>query len=528
MHARRTHRRPAAALACAALLAACASGPAEEKERPIDVHLVPQPVSVTADGEPFVLDDSTQVSAAGDAVPVAVYLAESLRPSTGLPLPVSAEPATSGAISLRLGGDADLGAEGYQLDVTAEGVDLLAHEPAGLFRAVQTLRQLLPATVESDTAQPGPWEVPGVSVADRPRFAWRGAMLDVARHFFSVEEVKRFIDLAALYKVNVVHLHLTDDQGWRIAVESWPELTGIGASTEVGGGRGGFYPKADYIDIVEYAATRYITVVPEIDVPGHTNAALASYPELNCDDRAPEPFAGTRVGFSALCLDKPVSYEFLEDVFGELAAMTPGQFLHVGGDEARTIADEEYAAFAVRIQKIVAATGKSAVGWQELATGALEPGSVVQYWNTDEGPAQVVEAVRQGAQVLLSPADRTYLDMKYDAQTPLGYDWAGYVDVRDAYDWDPATLIDGVTEADVVGVEAPLWTETLADIDDVEFMTIPRLSAIAEVAWSPTDRREWEDFRLRLAAQAPRWEAMAVGFHRSPQIPWPPTVQMQP
>ncbi len=302
-------------------------------------------------------------------------------------------------------------------------------------------------------------------ISDEPRFAWRGAMLDVARHFFSVDEVKRFIDLAALYKINVLHLHLTDDQGWRIAIDSWPDLTAVGAGTEVGSGRGGFYTRADYAEIVDYAGARFMTVVPEIDVPGHTNAALASYAELNCDGRASVPFTGTEVGFSALCLDKPVTYEFLEDVFGELAAMTPGPYLHIGGDEAQTVADEEYASFTERVQKIVATTGKQSVGWQELATGALETGTVVQYWNTGEGPARAVEAVEKGARIVLSPADRVYLDMKYDADTALGYDWAGYVEVEDAYDWDPATLIAGVSEADVLGVEAPLWTETLTDIE---------------------------------------------------------------
>lgn len=483
------------------------------------IAVVPRPVSVVVANDPFVLDGSTQVSAGGDEAAVAGYLVDALRASTGLPLTATPERAP-GVISLRLDGDIDLGAEGYRLDVDRESVRLRAREPAGLFRGVQTLRQLLPATIERDTVQPGPWQVPGVCIVDRPRFMWRGAMLDVARHFFTVDEVKRFIDLAVLYKINVLHLHLTDDQGWRIAIDRWPELTGIGASTEVGGGRGGFYPKADYTDIVDYAGTRYVTVVPEIDVPGHTNAALASYPQLNCDGRAPQPFTGTQVGFSALCLDRPSTYEFLADVFDEVAAITPGPFLHVGGDEARTVPDHEYAAFATRIQKIVASTGKRAVGWQEMAAGTLEAGCVVQYWNIDEGPARLLEAVRTGAQVLLSPADRAYLDMRYDARTALGNDWAGCVEVRDAYEWDPATAVDGVTEADVIGVEAALWTETVADIDDVEFMTFPRLPAIAEVAWSPADRREWEDFRFRLAAQAPRWEAMAANFHRSPQIPW--------
>ncbi len=475
---------------------------------------------MVVEGDPFVLDESTAISADAGAVAIAEYLAGALRPAAGLLLPVH-DAARPGGIVLRLDGAAELGGEGYGLDVAADSLVLRAHQPAGLFRGAQTLRQLLPASVEQESAQPGPWEVPGMRIVDHPRFSWRGVMLDVARHFFSVDDVKRFIELAVLYKINIVHLHLTDDQGWRLAIESWPRLATVGGATQVGGGRGGFYTQADYTEIVRYAATRFVTVVPEIDVPGHTNAALASYSELNCDGRSREPFTRTEVGFSALCLDKPVIYEFLEDVLGEVAAITPGPYLHIGGDEAHILSDDEYAPFAERVQKIVAATGKQAVGWQELATGGLEPGTVVQYWNTGEGPVRAVEAVGKGAGLVLSPADRTYLDMKYDAATELGFDWAGYVDVRVAYDWDPATLVEGVGEDDVLGIEAPLWSVTLRDIDDVEVMTYPRLPAIAEVAWSPADRPGWDDFRLRLAAQAPRWAAMGVDFHRSPQIPWP-------
>ena len=483
----------------------------------IGIEVVPAPVSADAGGGSFVLDESTQIRADQAAIPVAEHLADAVRPLTGVALMVSSEPGASSEIALRLDGADRLGAEGYELDVTPDGVVLRAHEPAGLFHGVQTFGQLVQASVARGG---GRCEVAGARISDRPRFAWRGAMLDVARHFFSVGEVKRFIDLAALYKLNVLHLHLTDDQGWRIAIDGWPELTRIGASTEVGGGSGGFYTKADYADLVRYAAARYMTVVPEIDVPGHSNAALASYPELNCDGNAAAPFTGTEVGFSALCVDKPVTYAFLEDVLGEIAAMTPGPFLHIGGDEAQTMTDEDYAAFTERVQKIVAAIGKRSVGWQELTAGPLERGTVVQYWNTGAGPAQAVEAVRRGAQVILSPADRAYLDMKYDGSTELGYDWAGYVDVRDAYDWDPATLIDGVEEADVLGVEAALWTETVAEIGDVETMAYPRLPAIAEVAWSPSGRRGWADFRLRLAAQETWWAAMGIRFHRSPQVPW--------
>jgi hexosaminidase len=493
---------------------------------PVDLSVIPAPASVRASGGAgFVLARSTRILTPPGSPAVArvgAYLAGALRHSTGYPLPVS----NAGVRGDRSGilletASADLGDEGYELEVTGTAVTLRARGPEGLFRAVQTLRQLLPAAIEDPTVQPGPWRLPAVRIVDRPRFAWRGAALDVARHFFSVGEVKRYIDLISLYKLNVLHLHLTDDQGWRIAVDGWPKLGTHGGSTQVGGGRGGFYTKQDYWSIVRYAQDRYITVVPEIDVPGHTNAALSSYPELNCDGHPPQLYTGIDVGFTSLCLDKPVTYRFLDDVIGELAALTPGPYLHIGGDEAKTVPDDRYAAFIERVQGIVRAHGKRAIGWQETAKAKLLPSSVVQYWDVRSPSDAVRRAVRQGSKVVLSPASKAYLDMKYDASTRLGLEWAGHVEVRDAYDWDPATLLDGIGERDVLGVEAQLWSETLRGIADAEFMALPRLPGIAEVGWSPAASRDWGDYRRRLAAQAPRWSAMALDYHRSPQVAWP-------
>jgi hexosaminidase len=319
----------------------------------------------------------------------------------------------------------------------------------------------------------------------------------------------------------VLHLHLTDDQGWRIAISSWPRLAEHGGATQVGGGPGGHYTQRDYAEIVGYALDRHITVVPEIDVPGHTNAALASYPELTCDGRAPERYSGTEVGFSSLCLDKEVTYRFLDEVIGEVAALTPGDYIHIGGDEAHTVGEREYVAFIERLQRIVRAHRKHAIGWQEITRAELLPTSVAQFWDTRAPADTVVEAARRGTRLVLSPGDRTYLDMKYDERTELGLDWAGYVEVRDAYDWDPATLLDGVGEDRVLGVEAELWSETLRTMADVELMAFPRLPGIAEVAWSPAERRTWDDYRRRLAAHGPRWSAMGVAYHPSPQVPWP-------
>jgi hexosaminidase len=488
--------------------------------------IVPVPVSVEAvQGTWFTLAGSTRIltsPGSAEAARIGGYLAEVLRRSTGYALPVSEAGAgdRAGSIWLQLAPGGPPGEEGYQLEVTGESATLQAGRPAGLFRAVQTLRQLLPAAVESASAQPGPWRLPGGRIVDHPRFAWRGAMLDVARHFFTAEEVKRYLDLLALYKLNVLHLHLTDDQGWRIAIRRWPRLATHGGGTEVGGGPGGHYPQREYAEIVAYARDRYITVVPEVDVPGHTNAALASYAELNCDGRARDRYTGTEVGFSALCVEEPVTWRFLDEVLGELAELTPGPYLHIGGDEVKTLPDDRYAGFVERVQQLVRAHGKRMVGWQEITKARLDPTTVAQYWDAGAG-GDAARAVREGTRLVLSPASRAYLDMKYDRRTELGLEWAGHVEVRHAYDWDPSTLLEGVGEDAVLGVEAPLWSETLRSVGDLERMAFPRLPGIAEVGWSPAASRRWDDYRQRLAAHGPRWSALRIAYHRSPQVPWP-------
>ncbi|MFE6467610.1 beta-N-acetylhexosaminidase [Streptomyces rochei] len=489
---------------------------------PLD-RVIPAPASVEPGGAPYRVTRGTHIRVDGspDARRVGDYLAELLRPSTGYPLPVTDR--GTGGIRLRLA-EGPYGAEGYRLDSGRDGVTITAGEAAGLFHGVQTLRQLLPAAVEKDSVQPGPWLVAGGTIEDRPRYGWRGAMLDVSRHFFTVDEVKRYIDRVALYKYNKLHLHLSDDQGWRIAIDSWPRLATYGGSTEAGGGPGGHYTKDDYREIVRYAASRHLEVVPEIDMPGHTNAALASYAELNCDGVAPPLYTGIEVGFSTLCVDKEVTYDFVDDVVRELAALTPGRYFHIGGDEAHSTPHEDFVRFMDRVQPIVAEHGKTVIGWHQLAGANPAEGALVQYWGLDRTDdaekAQVAEAARNGTGLILSPADRTYLDMKYDEDTPLGLDWAGHVEVRRSYDWDPAAYLPGVPESAVRGVEAPMWTETLQTPDQLDFMAFPRLPGVAELGWSPAAAHDWDTYRVRLAAQAPRWEALGIDYYRSPQVPW--------
>ena len=489
--------------------------------------LIPLPAEVEVlEGPPFVVTDATPIVAEGlEARRIGTMLAALVgNTAETTPAVVGAAPAGVPAVRLRVDAGAGHGAEGYGLEATAEGVEIEASTPAGLFYGVQTLRQLLPARVEYGAAFYAPLEVPAVRIADRPRFEWRGMMLDVARHFFSVEDVERVVDLMALHKLNRLHLHLSDDQGWRIEIPGRPALTEVGGRTQVGGGPGGFYTVEDYERIVAYAAERFVTVVPEIDLPGHTNAALASIPELNCDSVAREPFTGTAVGFSTVCVESEATWAFVEDVVGALAAVTPGAEIHLGGDEVEELTPAEYARFVERAQRVVEAAGKRYVGWDDVAEADLAPGAVVQVWRPQVPAvvASVAEAVAAGAEVVLSPSDRIYLDMKVDSTMVLGLSWAGFNGVRDAYEWDPGALLEGVPEAAVRGLEAPLWSETLATIRDVEFMAFPRLAGVAEAGWTPQASRSWDGYRARLGAFGPRWTALGVHFFRSPEVEWSP------
>lgn len=476
-------------------------------------NLIPKPSSitpeqgefpVTADTEILLYPDNDELTRIGN------FFADALRPATGFPLPVSAGAPSEGNIHFTLTGDTSLGAEGYEIKIAPETITVSAHQPAGLFYAVQTLRQLVPP-------RDGPWGIAAGTIRDVPRFAWRGAMLDVSRHFFQVDDVKRYIDEIAAYKINHFHLHLSDDQGWRIEIKSWDKLATYGGSTEVGGGAGGYYTQAQYSDLVQYAAERYITLVPEIDMPGHTNAALASYPELNCNNTAPALYTGTEVGFSSFCVDKEITYKFIDDVVRELAALTPGPYIHIGGDEARSTETADYIKFMTRVQDIVKANGKQMLGWEEISQIKLDPSSLAQHWNSSDFTAS---AARQGAHAIMSPASKAYLDMKYDSSTKLGLDWAGLVDVVKAYTWEPATEIENLDESAILGVEAPLWSETLTTLDDIEYMAFPRLFGIAEIGWSPKTSRDWNEYKQRLATHGPRLRAMGINFYRAPQVDW--------
>lgn len=485
-------------------------------------NLIPKPVSVRPGEGVFQLSDNTVIAIMPgnpELRRIAGYMAGLLKPATGFAFNIDTTAKAGNAFSLNLVGDSSLGNEGYELSISPKNVVINAYNVAGIFYGVQTIRQLLPATIEKKDKQPGSWAIAVGTIRDYPDYKMRGAMLDVARHFFQVEDVKKYIDFLACYKMNTLHLHLSDDQGWRIEIKKWPRLTEYGSTTQVGGGKGGFYTQQQYKELVQYAADRFITIIPEIDMPGHTNAALASYPELNCNekDKDPKLYTGTEVGFSTLCTKNEKVYQFVNDVFDELAAITPGPYLHIGGDESHATKKEDYIPFVNRVQAIVKQKGKYVIGWDEIALSTLQPNTMAQYWADS---ANSKNAVKQGAKIIMSPASRAYMDMQYDSTTKLGLHWAGYIEVDKAYDWNPATLVNGIERKDIAGIIAPLWTETIATIDDIEYMMFPRFPGYAEIAWSPAAGRSWDEYKIRLGKHAPRMKAMDIDYYPSKLVDW--------
>lgn len=479
---------------------------------------IPKPVSVVGTGNTFELTRSITVYYQAEVEGLqqtAQNLALELNRIGGInPVVMSTTETPTSGIFLSVGDTIDeLNNEGYIINIDKKIIKISANSTAGCFYGIQTLLQTIPGNYTTVS----PLEIATGVIRDFPEFGYRGAMLDVARHFFSVEDVKRFIDFLAAYKMNALHLHLSDDQGWRIEIKSWPKLTEIGGSTEVGGGEGGFYTQEQYADIVKYAQDRNIIIIPEIDMPGHTNAALASYAELNCDGKARELYTGIEVGFSTLCTSKEITYQFVDDVIREIAAITPGPYFHIGGDESHVTPLEDYIPFVNRVQEIVVKHGKKVIGWDEIANATPVEGATVQFWDNLKNTGMALE---KGAKVIISPASKAYLDMQYDSTTHLGLHWAGYIEVDKGYSWNPLELVPGITKEQILGVEAPLWTETVTNISEVEYMVFPRLPGYAEIGWTSPDSRSWEEYKLRLAQHGKRFEAMDINFYRSPMVPW--------
>jgi hexosaminidase len=515
-------------------------------------QLVPQPVRVQPLAGEFILSPGAVIAAQDEALPAARLLAEWLSRSTGYGLPL--QPWLSpGLPGIRLEIDlslAALGREGYRLEVNNSGVLLRAPAPAGLLHASQTLRQLFPPEIFSEGALNGiSWTLPCAEIEDQPRFAWRGGMLDVSRHFMPLEFIERFIDLLALHKMNFFHWHLTDDQGWRIEIKRYPRLTEVGAwrpETIVGRMRrdqtefqydgvphGGFYTQDEIRRVVEFASRRGVRVVPEIEVPGHSQAAIAAYPKLGC---GPEPLEVARQ-WSIFTYDvynpfEP-TFEFLENVFGEVTDLFPGLFIHVGGDEVLKkswqenqavqqrmkdleLADEDalQSYFIRRLETILQGHGRRLVGWDEILEGGLASSATVMSWRGEVGG---IAAAQAGHDVVMAPNTYTYFDY-YQATDkeaePLAI--GGFVPLSKVYSYNPIPAELTPEQArHVLGTQFQVWTEYMGGPAQVEYMAYPRACALSEAAWSPLEGKDWQAFTARLSAHLKRLDMMKVNYRKA-------------
>lgn len=511
------------------------------------IAIIPQPVKVTEHPGRFTIKPTTVIWSDTASAAIARQFARDVEPATGFTLRVrTGGEVPAGSVAFRRDRSlARLGPEGYTLDIRPGRVVARAPELAGLFYAVQTMRQLLPPEIfrEAPSGQTS-WTLPAVAIEDYPRFGWRGAHLDVGRHFMPKEFVKKYIDLLALHKLNVFHWHLTEDQGWRLEITQYPKLTEVGAwrkETLIGRPRGqeerkydrrrhgGFYTQEDAREIVAYAQARFITVVPEIEMPGHAVAAIASYPELGVTGEPME--VATRWGiFSDILNAKPSTIQFMQNVLTEVMTIFPGRCIHVGGDEADKtkwkaspeiqgrikelgLKDEhELQSWFIRqMDAFLTSHKRRLVGWDEILEGGLAENAVVMSWR---GTAGGIAAARAGHDVVMAPTSNTYLDyaQSRDPDEPVGQTTLLTLDKVYAFDPVPDEL-EAQYAKHVLGGQAQVWTEYMADAKAVEYMAFPRLTALAEAVWTPKDRKDYAGFVARLTRHLERLRALDVNFH---------------
>lgn len=530
-----------------------ASGFSQSTPKPA---IIPEPVSMTTGSGLFTLPQ--QVVIAADANPALTTTIDFLKQRLSVPTGynVSVNNSAAGAtvrLQLLQTPDAQIGQEGYKISVTGNGAVVSANAPAGIFYGVQTLLQLLPKEIESPTAVQGvAWSMPQVEITDYPRFGWRGLMFDVARHFFTKEDVKQYINQMARYKYNLLHLHLTDDEGWRIQIKSLPKLTEVGAwnvkkegyfgtfsppTKDEPRNYGGFYTHEDIRELVQYAQERFVNILPEIDVPGHSLAAIAAYPELACSfGKGPKPEVSSGQSIKDwskhialiddnLCPANENVYQFLDKVFTEVAQLFPFPYIHMGGDETfKTFwqssdavkalmkrenlknMDEVQSYFVKRVEKIVSSKGKKVIGWDEILEGGLAPGAAVMSWRGMKGG---IAAAKMGHEVVMSPTDFAYIDyMQGDAFVePRIY---ASLRLNKAYQFDP--LPEGVDPKLIKGGQANLWTEQVYHMRHAQYMTWPRGFAIAESVWSPKAKKNWDEFVPRVEAHMKRFDVADVKY----------------
>tara|TARA_R110002124_G_scaffold2086_3_gene13653 strand:- start:26 stop:1645 length:1620 start_codon:yes stop_codon:yes gene_type:complete len=486
-------------------------------------NLIPRPLKIIPTNSAFGLDKNTIIYTSQNAEgfpEVGEFLSEKIKWQTELDLAVNSTPNASSQriIFINQSDSTEFSSkEGYDLYITQDSIILNSKTAEGAFRGIQTIRQIIPETSNDTLSENKMWLIPTGKIIDNPNFEYRGSMLDVARHFFSVEDVKKYIDILAYYKINTLHLHLTDDQGWRIEIKSWPKLTEIGGSSEVGGGPGGFYTQEEYKDIVAYAAKHFITIVPEVDMPGHTNAASVAYPILNGNGKTPKIYTGTEVGFSTFDANKDTVYAFIDDVVREISAITPGPYFHAGGDESHVTKKKDFIHFVSKVDKIVKKYGKKMIGWDEIVHADIDTSAIAQFWANEENAKLAVE---KGLKVILSPGKKAYLDMKYDTLSKYGLNWAGLIPVDTGYVWTPERYVQGINKENILGIEAPLWSETISNMEELEYLAFPRMIGYSELSWSVEENRNWENYKVRLGNQAPYLDKMNVKYYPSELINW--------
>ena len=506
------------------------------------LSIIPQPLHLEQKQGAYLLRDQAVIQIDNTDPALAALgelLSQGLFERTGVRLPVSApkQGNTSSGISLQLVSDT-LGDEGYRLSVSEGGIVAQAEKANGLFYAIQTIYQLLPVDRVTDS----PVSIPAVSIVDRPRFGWRGLMLDVGRYFYSVDYIKKYIDYLAMHKMNVFHWHLTEDHGWRIEIKKYPRLTDVGAwrpSTNFQRGsyinhnpHGGFYTQEEIKDVVAYAQARYVTIVPEIELPGHALAALVAYPELSCTGgpfKIPEQWG---IQKDIFCAGKEEVFTFLEGVLSEVADLFPGEIIHIGGDEApkdrwaacpdcqkriqtEGLKDEHelQSYFITRIEKFLNSKGKRIIGWDEILEGGLAPNAAVMSWRGTKGG---IEAARMHHPVVMAPTSFMYLDYfqgePYLEPSSIG----GFLPLRKVYSFEPIPEeLVGKEQEFILGVQANIWCEYIHSPDKVDYMTYPRGAAVAEIGWSSPDHKDWNDFTRRLEAQYARYAQMGIRYSES-------------
>lgn len=400
-----------------------------------------------------------------------------------------------------------LSPESFSLTLNAEELTIEAGDAAGALYGVNALIQALNTP-----------KLSAFHAESKPRYAVRGFHLDIVRHFFGIEDIYTVIDIISTYNINRLHLHLTDDQGWRIEIDGRPELTEKGSANDASGGAGGYLTFEDYENIQDYAALYGIEVVPEIDLPGHTNALLVACPEAAPDNEPRLPYAGIEVGFSWVDLESDATWTLLEDIIKSLAARTRSDYLHIGGDEVHQVERPDYYKFISRLGKLVTKYGKKMAGWHEIAGSELPEGTQVQFWTTNFNTENVAAVANDAhLEFIASPAPKAYFDLKPVADFPIGLDWAGLIDIRTAFDWEPSAEI-GVPEERIVGVEACLWTETIKTIDDITTMILPRITGIASVGWGSP--RIFDEYAASLVTHGKQWSAQGYKFYAAPEVDW--------